>query len=48
MLLDGQYYIHDFTMSGKRKIGTEEDGIVSGNAKNKSKKGEGFLIFLIF
>ena len=40
MLLDGLYHIHDFTMSGKRKIGTEEDGIVPGNAKNKAKKGK--------
>ena len=32
-------------MSGKRKIGTEEDGIVPGNAKNKSKTGEVVLYF---
>ena len=27
-------------MSVKRKVGTEEDGIVPGNARNKSKKGK--------
>ena len=40
MLLDGLYYIHDYTMSVKRKVGTEEDGIVPGNAKNKANKGK--------
>ena len=40
VLLDGLYYIHDYTMSVKRKVGTEEDGIVPGNARNKSKKGK--------
>ena len=48
VLLDGLYYIHDSTMSGKRKVGAEEDGIVPGNAKNKAKKGKAVWYFQSF